>query len=203
MPPLIFYLLTALISYLLGSVNGAIIISRLCYGSDVREQGSRNAGLTNFYRCYGKKLVLPVLLIDLGKGMASVLLGRRLLAAAGAEMSGAAAGMLSCIIGHMFPVYFHFRGGKGVLTGLGAMLMLDWRLGLASVIVFSLLLSIWHYVSLGSVTAAALMPLEAWLLGHEPPVILMIFISGFLVVWKHGSNLGRLVRGEENKLKLR
>ena len=197
------YVLTALVSYLLGGINGAIIISRLFYGSDVREKGSRNAGLTNFYRCYGKKLVLPVLLIDLSKGMISVLLGKRLLATAGVSICGGALGLLAGILGHMFPLYFHFRGGKGVLSGVGALLMLDWRIALAAMAVFMLLVAIWHYVSLGSVTAAALLPLEAWLFGHDLPVIMMLLICGFLVVWKHRSNLGRLIRGEESKLKLR
>ena len=198
----IFYVLTALAGYLLGGVNGAIIISRLCYGSDVREMGSKNAGLTNFYRCYGKKLVLPVLLTDLGKGMISVLLGEKLLDAAGAELYGGAVGMVFCILGHMFPVYFRFRGGKGVLTGVGALLMLDWRIALVSLGIFLALLLVSHYVSLGSVAAAGLMPLEAWLFGHDLPVILMLLFCGALVVWKHRSNLGRLIRGEENKLKL-
>lgn len=199
MPLTMKYLLTALLSYLLGGVNGAIIISRLFFGSDVREQGSKNAGLTNFYRCYGKKGAAFVLLIDLAKGMCSVLLGEKLLAAVGESVFGGALGMLFCIIGHMFPIYFRFRGGKGVLTGVGALLALDWRIGIMEFLIFVLLLVIWRYVSLGSVAAALLLPAEAWLLGYELSVVVLLSLAGALVVWKHRSNLGRLFRGEENR----
>ena len=197
------FILTALLGYILGGANGAIIVSRFCYRQDVRELGSGNAGLTNFYRCFGKKWVAPVILTDLGKGMISVLLGRTLLSVWGQGDCGGAVGMLCCILGHMYPLFFGFRGGKGVLTCLGAFFVLDWRMAAVGLSVFLLVVAIWRYVSLGSVLAALLTPVVSRLLGHSLTVTALFAVCAALVVWRHRSNIGRLLRGEENKFALK
>ena len=192
----------AVLAYLLGSMSGAIIVSRLFCGRDVREMGSGNAGLTNFYRCFGAKWMLPVLLIDLGKGMAAVWCGEKIFAAAGGPALGQALGMLFVILGHMYPVFFHFRGGKGVLTGVGALFMLDWRLALLQLGLFFLVLLLSRYVSLASVLAAGTMPLAAWLRGHETLMLVFLALCAGMVVYLHRGNISRLLRGCERKFEI-
>ena len=192
----------AVLAYLLGSMSGAIIVSRLFCGRDVREMGSGNAGLTNFYRCFGAKWMLPVLLIDLGKGMAAVWCGEKIFAAAGGPALGQALGMLFVILGHMYPVFFHFRGGKGVLTGVGALFMLDWRLALLQLGLFFLVLLLSRYVSLASVLAAGTMPLAAWLRGHETLMLVFLTLCAGMVVYLHRGHISRLIRGCERKFEI-
>ena len=192
----------AVLAYLLGSMSGAIIVSSLFCGRDVREMGSGNAGLTNFYRCFGAKWMLPVLLIDLGKGMAAVWCGEKIFAAAGGPALGQALGMLFVILGHMYPVFFHFRGGKGVLTGVGALFMLDWRLALLQLGLFFLVLLLSRYVSLASVLAAGTMPLAAWLRGHETLMLVFLTLCAGMVVYLHRGNISRLIRGCERKFEI-
>ena len=192
----------AVLAYLLGSMSGAIIVSRLFCGRDVREMGSGNAGLTNFYRCFGAKWMLPVLLIDLGKGMAAVWCGEKIFAAAGGPALGQALGMLFVILGHMYPVFFRFRGGKGVLTGVGALFMLDWRLALLQLGLFFLVLLLSRYVSLASVLAAGTMPLAAWLRGHETLMLVFLTLCAGMVVYLHRGNISRLLRGCERKFEI-
>ena len=192
----------AVLAYLLGSMSGAIIVSRLFCGRDVREMGSGNAGLTNFYRCFGAKWMLPVLLIDLGKGMAAVWCGEKIFAAAGGPALGQALGMLFVILGHMYPVFFHFRGGKGVLTGVGALFMLDWRLALLQLGLFFLVLLLSRSVSLASVLAAGTMPLAAWLRGHETLMLVFLTLCAGMVVYLHRGNISRLIRGCERKCEI-
>ena len=192
----------AVLAYLLGSMSGAIIVSRLFCGRDVREMGSGNAGLTNFYRCFGAKWMLPVLLIDLGKGLAAVWCGEKIFAAAGGPALGQALGMLFVILGHMYPVFFRFRGGKGVLTGVGALFMLDWRLALLQLGLFFLVLLLSRYVSLASVLAAGTMPLAAWLRGHETLMLVFLTLCAGMVVYLHRGNISRLLRGCERKFEI-
>lgn len=192
-----------LIAYLCGCVNGAIIISRIFFHTDVREKGSGNAGLTNFQRNFGMKLVPLVLLLDLGKAFVSVSVAGKLLSGTELLLTAKVLAMLFTILGHMFPVFFCFRGGKGVLTGVGALIVLDWRLAAILFSLFCLIVLLTRYVSLGSVVVSALLPFLAWALGYDLISVLLLGLCGGMVVFMHRANIRRLIRGEESRLKFK
>ena len=196
-------ILTVLAGYLLGNLNGAVCISRLM-GDDVRKHGSGNAGLTNFIRNYGPGRSLSVILIDAGKAVAGCLLGGFLLKShLGDFTSGAAIGGASVMLGHVFPVFLHFRGGKGILSGLFIAFVVDWRVALLILGVFAVAyLSTW-YVSLGSVLAAITFGIGFVIWHHDNLVVMLcgIFMS-LLATFMHRQNIARLVKGNERKTNL-
>ena len=198
------YLLAALAAYLLGSLNFGVIISRLRYGDDIRRHGSGNAGATNALRTYGKLAAVLVLAGDFLKGTFAVLLGSMI---AGQLLGGWVASLL-VILGHMFPAFFGFRGGKGVATAAGAILLLN-PYSLAGLLaVFVVVTAATRYVSLASVLAAASFPLFTLAYGlrvgmtASGAAITTAFalMEGGLVIWKHRGNIRRLLDGTENRL---
>ena len=197
-------IITAVIAYLLGNLNGAVLISRLVAHEDVRTKGSGNAGLTNFTRNYGAHTSVFVILIDVGKAVAACLLGGLLLKGYGHYMDGVALGGLFVILGHDFPALLGFKGGKGILSGVTVALMLDWRIGLFVFGIFLLAYALTKYVSLGSVlSSGAFGPIYAfihWGEGWFP--IVVGFILSALLVWMHRGNIVRLIKGEERKTNL-
>ena len=195
---------TAVIAYLLGNLNGAVIISHLVAHEDVRTKGSGNAGLTNFTRNYGASASVFVILIDVGKAVAACLVGGLLLKRFGHYIDGVALGGLFVIVGHDFPVLLGFKGGKGILSGVTVALMLDWRIGLFVFGIFLVAYFLTHYVSLGSVLSSGSFGfLYAWVHWGENlfPILVGFFLSA-LIVWMHRSNIVRLVKGEERKTNL-
>ena len=144
-------LLTVLVSYLLGNLNGAVSVSNLLGKKDVREQGSGNAGLTNFLRIHGPSSALLVVCIDVMKAVLACLLGKQLLAPFGYGQEGLLLGGMAVSLGHDFPALLGFRGGKGVLSGVTVALMADWQCGLVALAVFALCLWLTRYVSLSSI----------------------------------------------------
>ena len=196
--------ITALIAYLLGNLNGAVVVSRIVAHEDVRTRGSGNAGLTNFTRNYGAHTSVFVILIDVGKAVAACLLGGLLLKGYGHYMDGVALGGLFVILGHDFPALLGFKGGKGILSGVTVALMLDWRIGLTVFGIFLLAYALTKYVSLGSIlSAGAFGPIYAvvhWGEGVFP--IAVGFALSTLIVWMHRGNIVRLVKGEERKTNL-
>lgn len=206
-------LLIAAIAYLLGCFNGAVIVSKYILRDDVRSHGSGNAGLTNFHRTFGGGLTFVVILCDVLKAVAALLLGvflaNLLLAGTGfdsiPEVSLYAKywASLFCLVGHMFPCMFHFKGGKGILSGGTIAIMLDWRIALVVWGGFLILAVLTRYVSLGSVWAGASFPFATWFCyPHDPPAIVLGFLLGGLVVWQHRANIRRLLAGNENKFSL-
>jgi len=197
----------AILSYLLGSVPFAIIICRIWKGIDIREHGSRNAGFTNVYRVIGRLPAAIVLILDIGKGMAAVLLLIQIvpdtfpLSSVDLKILAAAC----VILGHVFPVFAGFRGGKGVATGLGALLSIIPLEAAAALILFVLIVAITRYVSLGSLSAASFIFLallfERYYLGSEVPskLIFAMFILAVFVFFNHKGNIRRLLTGTENK----
>ncbi|HEU5248741.1 MAG TPA: glycerol-3-phosphate 1-O-acyltransferase PlsY [Thermoanaerobaculia bacterium] len=186
-----------LVAYLLGSISFAVIVVRAVSGEDIRAQGSGNAGATNVLRAYGKKPALLVALLDVAKGTAAVLLMR--LATADPWWSAAAG--LAVVLGHVFPVFYGFRGGKGVATAVGAFAVLAPLALLCCMAVFVLVVALTRYVSLGSVISMVLLPPVAGVLVHAPrPVVTAAAVTALVVVFKHLGNLKRLARGEERKL---
>lgn len=197
-------IITAVIAYLLGNLNGAVLISRAVAHEDVRTKGSGNAGLTNFTRNYGAAASIFVIAIDVGKAVAACLLGGLLLKGYGHYMDGVALGGLFVILGHDFPALLGFKGGKGILSGVTVALMLDWRIGLFVFGIFLLAYALTKYVSLGSVlSSGAFGPFYAvvhWGEGWFP--IVVGFILSALLVWMHRGNIVRLMKGEERKTNL-
>ena len=194
--------LIAIISYALGNLNGAIITSRLIYGQDVRNYGSGNAGLTNFHRKYGAKSALFVIGIDVGKGIVAALIGGGLMGLLGYPMVGKIFAGFCVILGHSFPVLYGFRGGKGVLTGVSMLFVVDWRLAIIALLLFGCIVAFTRYVSLGSIVGSAAAPLGVWAFGHGGLEGVLMLLCWLLLVFQHRGNIGRLVAGTESKLRL-
>ena len=198
----LFVVLTVLIGYLLGNLNGAVWVSRLMK-DDVRSHGSGNAGLTNFIRSYGASRALLVVAIDAGKAVAACLVGGLLLRGQGFYAEGAALGGAAVMLGHVFPVFLGFRGGKGILSGLFIALMVDWRVALLILAVFAVAYFSTRYVSLGSVLAAAAFGV-GFVIFHRDDLTVMlcgVFMS-LLAIFMHRQNIIRLLKGEERKTDL-
>jgi glycerol-3-phosphate acyltransferase PlsY len=197
--PTTFLLLAA--AYFLGSIPFGLLLAKLFAGSDIRKSGSGNIGATNVARVAGPAAGILTLLLDVGKGAAAVWVAGRFTDQSSTDMT--LAGVVA-LLGHCFPVWLKFKGGKGVATALGVFLMLAPLAALAALLVFILVCLAWRYVSLGSVSAAAAMPLLVyflWAPGHAPPLVVdfgTLFASA-LVIFKHDANLQRLVDGTEAK----
>ena len=209
-------LISAVLSYLLGSFNSSILVVRLLKHQDIREFGSHNAGLTNTLRCFGKGCAALTLVGDLAKGIVAVLLskgicellGTGLTAQNDAHFIGYIAGIFA-ILGHVFPIYYHFKGGKGVLVGVSVFLGIDWKVFLCLIVIFAVVLAISKYVSLGSIIAAACCPVvtflfQFWQRGDLPMWYLWLntglaALMGAWVIYMHRTNIQRLKAGNENK----
>lgn len=206
-------LLSMLTAYLLGSLNFGIIVTKLIVGEDIRDKGSGNAGATNVLRSHGKGLAALTTVGDLGKAIASVLIAEHvwfeLFDCGDYGRYGAYLAGLFCIVGHMYPLYFGFRGGKGVMTILGMMLVLDWPVALIALSVFIIVVALSKMVSLGSILAGVALSLSTFVKlkffdrvdGAE-----LIFCTAMVVfvvalaVMKHSSNIVRILNGTENKI---
>ena len=192
--------LTALFSYLLGNLNGAILLSRLVEKDDVRRHGSGNAGFTNFFRNYGKATSLLVILIDGVKTALSCLLGGWLLGAYGLGTEGMLLGGLCATLGHDFPAFLGFRGGKGIVCGFAAALVTDWRIGLILLALFALIYFSTKYVSLASLLCAVgFLVLFPLFYPGKSLVILLSAVMALLAIFLHRENLKRLLKGQERK----
>jgi glycerol-3-phosphate acyltransferase PlsY len=196
-------------SYLLGSIPFGYLIVRAKGGGDVRETGSGGTGATNVTRRAGKWAGVLTLALDAVKGAVAVSLARRLLAPDAGIDWWVAASALAVVAGHVFPVWLKFRGGKGVATGLGAFLCLAPLAVACAALVFVVVVWATRYVSLGSITATALMPVFVWLLYarggagvNARPLVAATVAGGALIIFMHRANIGRLLRGGESRLKL-
>ena len=202
----------AIAAYFLGCSNGAVIISKYILRDDVRTHGSGNAGMTNFYRTFGGPLTLAVILIDVLKAVAAILLGVYVCSRvfpAGYSWHGADFIVLSkywaglfCLLGHMFPCMFGFRGGKGILSGGTIAIMIDWRVALVVWTGFLVLAVATKYVSLGSCSTGVTFPIITWLVYHDPVLLVLAILCGGLIIWKHRGNIQRLLAGTESKFHL-
>lgn len=200
------YILTAVIAYAIGSVNFSIIFSKKFAGFDVREKGSGNAGTTNMLRSAGKGLAALTLICDILKGIVAVLVAYgigKIGTNVKPEILIQLAGFFA-VLGHTFPVYFGFKGGKGVATSLGILLLVNWQIGLICLVFALLVMVITRMVSLGSIMAAILFPVltifitEHYLINGN--YIIFGIAMAILVIFNHRANLKRIYKGEENKL---
>lgn len=190
------YIIIAVIAYLLGSISFGMIVAKLKGGPNLREVGSKNTGATNVLRVMGVKTGLIVFVLDILKALIACIIGRVWMGLNGAMVAG-----LAVVIGHNWPCFFQFKGGKGVASTLAVMLMTFPVPAVICYIVAIVLISTTKYVSLGSITLAALFALLViatnwanWL------VIVWVLIIAGLLIWRHHANIGRLLKGTENKL---
>lgn len=206
------YIIAALIAYAIGSVNFSVIISRKMAGFDVREKGSGNAGTTNMLRSVGKKAAIITLICDILKGVVAIalaIIASNFIDDINPSILATIAGFF-VVVGHTFPIFFEFRGGKGVATALGVLLVINWQIGLICLVFALLLMALTKMVSLGSIMAAILFPVltlfitENYIVQAESGNRLAYIIFGIamaaLVVFNHRANLKRILNGTENKL---
>ncbi|MCX7923817.1 MAG: glycerol-3-phosphate 1-O-acyltransferase PlsY [Clostridia bacterium] len=198
--------LVAIVGYLLGSANTSLIVGKF-YGTDVRQHGSGNAGMTNTLRTLGKTAALLVIFGDIFKGILSYLIGYYFVGdVKDIGYLGAMVGGVAAIVGHNWPVYFGFKGGKGILTTFSVVLMMDWKIGLGLFVIFAIIVGITRYVSLGSIMAAVLFPVGTAILkvifDYGKSVVFIAFAAAvaILAVERHKSNIERLLKGTESKL---
>jgi glycerol-3-phosphate acyltransferase PlsY len=183
-------------AYLLGSISAAILVCRLMGLPDPRSEGSRNPGATNVARIGGKKAAALTLLGDMLKGLLPVLVAHALDAGA-VILAGTA---LAAFLGHLYPVFFGFQGGKGVATALGVSFGLNWLAGLAIAGIWLVMALLFRYSSLSALTAIALAPAVFYWFMPEPPVIIAMAILAFMLFWRHRSNIANLLSGQEDKI---
>jgi glycerol-3-phosphate acyltransferase PlsY len=193
------YILVIAGSYLLGSLNFSIIISKYANGSDIRGFGSGNAGITNYLRSFGARSAFAVIAGDMLKCIVAVLFAGWMLGFMGKLVAG-----IFVMLGHMFPVYFGFKGGKGVLTTAALILTLDWRIFLIGIGIFFIVVLITKYVSLGSVLAVTIVPIFVYLFynGNWWFFGAAVLIAA-IVVFMHRTNIKRLLNGTETKFKMK
>ena len=202
LPMVLFVISVAIViisAYLLGSINFAIIISGRKYKQDIREFGSKNAGMTNMMRTYGKKAAALTLLGDVLKAVVACLIGYLLIGSLGAYIAG-----LFAILGHIFPIFYGFKGGKGVATTAASILMCNPIVFLVLFLIFAIIVLFTKYISLGSVICVMLYPLlldsiSRIFTGQTSPYILFTMLIAAIVVFKHWGNIKRLAEGKENK----
>ena len=194
------YLITAATSYLLGAIPFGYLLVRIFKGEDVRSSGSGNIGATNVAR-KSPALGVATLLLDAAKGMAAVLLARALFGGPHRPLIMTTAAFFA-VLGHLFPVWLKFRGGKGVATSLGSFILLTPKSILCLVILFLIIAVAFRYVSLGSIAVAVAFPLLAWTLHEYTDSRQLTYIAAVsaLVIWKHRQNIGRLASGTESRL---
>ena len=202
------YIVVTIIAYLLGSISFSVIFSKKMAGFDVRQKGSGNAGTTNVLRSVGKKAAIFTLLCDVLKGVLAILvayivghifkdkLDRALLV----QLAG-----LAVIVGHTFPIFFNFKGGKGIATALGVLLITNWNIGLICLVFALVLMALTRIVSLGSIVAAVLFPVLIIFMPHtaylvDGNYIVYSILIAVLVIYNHRANVKRLLEGKENKL---
>ena len=206
------YIIVAIIAYLIGSVNFSVLISKKMAGFDVREKGSGNAGTTNMLRSIGKKAAAITLVCDILKGVVSIgiaIIVGNIAKNLNRELLLQIAG-IAVVIGHTFPIFFGFKGGKGVATSLGVLLMSNWQIGLICLVFALVLMVLTRMVSLGSCGAAVLFPVLTLFINQHYTVlsegkkgrVYLIYsvILAIIVLYNHRSNIKRILNGTENKL---
>lgn len=210
----IIVVITALIAYLIGSVNSSIIMSKAFFGTDIRASGSGNAGATNMLRTHGTKMAVATLICDVLKGVIAVFIGiiiERLSVSINGKIAAIFLGNLKyiagffAVLGHNFPIFFQFKGGKGVSTCLGAMLVINPIVALIALIIAVILMATTKFVSLGSIVGAGIFPILLITFGFgkgelEPVGIFFAVLMAGLIIFRHRSNIKRLLNGTENKL---
>lgn len=190
------YIMAALAAYFIGSFSASIFLSETLLGRDVRQEGSGNAGATNMARAYGMSFGVLTLLCDFAKALLAVWLSRRILGDWGLFVGG-----FACLVGHCFPVYYQFKGGKGISTGAALGLCMDWRMLVVMVISFAIAVVLSRKVSVGSICAALCVVPAAFIMDLGLPAKLLTVCCAALVLWRHRENMRRIINGTEPDFK--
>lgn len=201
---LLYTIAVGVIAYLIGSINSSILISKAVTGKDIRKSGSGNAGATNMLRTMGKKYAVITLVIDILKGVVALLIAKLAISFGAYGVSMYIAGV-AVVLGHNFPIFFGFKGGKGVATSLGVVLLLDWKIGLITLVIALAIMAITKYVSLGSIMAAVVFIILQTVVmtvtySFDVTRFICVLILGGLLIIRHRANIVRLLNGTENKL---
>ena len=203
------YIIVGIIAYCLGSISFSVIISKKMAGFDVRKKGSKNAGSTNVLRTVCKKAALITLICDILKGVVAILIAvllGNIFNVNDKVLLIQIAGIL-VILGHTFPIFFGFKGGKGVATAIGVLLVINWQIALICIVFALVLIILTKTVSMGSIAAAILFPVLTLFITNHYIVtgnyIIFAIIIALIIVYNHRSNISRILKGEENKLKAR
>ena len=205
---MVFNVITAVIAYLIGSVNFSVILSKKMAGFDVREKGSGNAGTTNMLRSVGKKAAALTLICDVLKGVIAILIAMFIGWAFKVENQSLLVQIagIAVVIGHTFPIFFGFKGGKGVATSLGILIMSNWQIGLICLVFGVLLIALTRMVSVGSCAAAVLFPVltlfitDNYIVSQGSGYFIYSIILAVIVLFNHRSNIKRIMAGKENKI---
>ena len=198
------YIGVAIIAYFIGSINFSIIISKKVAGFDVREKGSKNAGTTNVLRTVGKKSAAIVLICDILKGVVAVLLAK-LITQNVNQAIGVQVAAFFVVLGHTFPIFFNFKGGKGVATSIGILLMINWQIGLICLAYGIIMIALTRFVSLGSICAAILFPIltifvQNHYIAYGANFVVFGIIMAIFILINHRENIKRLNKGTENRI---
>lgn len=193
----LFFILLA--AYLIGAIPTGVIMTKLASGEDIRKVGSGNIGATNVYRTAGRKLGVITLIGDCLKGVIPLLLAISLFNYQGSYLALVA---LAAFLGHCYPIYLGFKGGKGVATALGIFLVLSPKSILCALALFGLVLWRWRYISAASISAAAAVPFLVFLFERSMPLFLATLLIAAIVIWRHRANINRLLTGTENKFNI-
>ncbi len=185
-----------LLAYLFGSLSAAIIVCRLMGLPDPRTQGSNNPGATNVLRIGGKKAAAITLFGDMVKGLVPVLIARLLTN----DSTTLALVAMAAFLGHLYPLFFGFKGGKGVATAMGVLIGLAWPVAIAALLTWLFMAKVFKVSSLAALTAAVLAPFYCWLLAPDTAYMIMMAVMSLLLIWRHRSNIQKLLSGAEGKI---
>ncbi len=190
--------LVIVLAYFIGSLSGALIVSKMMGLPDPRTQGSGNPGATNVLRQAGKKAGIITLCFDVAKGLIAILIAKLVTTSAMLLASVA----IAVFLGHLYPIFFNFRGGKGVATAFGALVMLVWPVSLALIVTWLIMLLLFRYSSLAAILTAILTPGYMFWLSGVWEYVVMSFIISTLLIWRHRSNIHKILKGKEDKINL-
>ena len=186
------FILAVVIAYLLGSISPSTLLAK-AQGVDIKKEGSGNAGTTNTLRVLGKKAAIITLIVDIGKGVLAVSIAEMM---AGPQAAYVAA--LAALCGHVWPIFFKFKGGKGVAVAFGAVLRLDWKIALMMVALLVIVVAITKIVSIGSLSVCVAFPITCWFMHRE--LFWVSLVMALIVAWKHSDNIKRLIDHDENEV---
>lgn len=194
------FIICITVTYLLGNISGGMIFGKLLFNKDIREYGSKNAGTTNALRVFGLKAGALTFIIDVLKSILACFIGMKLLGLNGVLLAG-----IFVVLGHNWPVFLNFKGGKGIASSFGFIVFLDYKIAIVAIIIFVTIVVFTKYISLGSMlTTTSVLPISYIFFGYRNIYVLLTFLFlASLSIYRHKSNIKRLINGNENKIKVK
>jgi len=194
------FIICIAIAYLLGNISGGMIFGKLLFNKDIRDYGSKNAGTTNALRVFGIKAGALTFIVDVLKSLLACFIGMKLLGLSGILLAG-----IFVVIGHNWPIFLNFKGGKGIASSFGFIMFLDYKIAIVAIIIFIIIVILTKYISLGSMlTTTLVLPISYIFFGYRNIYVLLTFLFlASLSIFRHNSNIIRLINGNENKIKIK